>query len=245
MTRTTLLALSALLLAPLLAPSAHAQTPVVRINAGGPTVAPPSGPPFTADVPYQPGVSPAGYVLGAPANDDPIGGFLNPHAGVQRTAREGWRAWRVEVPPGDYVLRLHLNELDDHVHGPGLRVFDLTAEGAPLLAGIDIAASQGLRYAEIHVAAVTVSDGTLDIEVPAGSDPALLAALEVWTAPPAPSAPGPVVGLLRKPGFERAILYWQPPGDPTVASSWLGVPGPDGVPEPALIKVAVWGFDSV
>jgi len=237
MTRTTLLALSALLLAPLLAPSAHAQTPVVRINAGGPTVAPPSGPPFTADVPYQPGVSPAGYVLGAPADDDPIGGFLNPHAGVQRTAREGWRAWRVEVPPGDYVLRLHFAEVGHFVHGPGLREFDVAVEGQPLFDALDVAETFGNRYGGEVARLVHVADGRLDVETGDFDAPSLLNALEVWTAPPAFATPAPPANVVARDSYGRTVLTWTPATEPEHGGWRVYASGDDGGPFELLAEL--------
>ena len=42
-----------------------------------------------------------------------------------------------------------------------------------------------------------------------------------------------------------AVTGRNPAGDPQVAATWLGAPGPDGTPIPGVFQLAVWGFDSV
>lgn len=195
-----------------LASAAQAQTAVYRMNCGGGAESVPVGPAFAADQPY--GSGPAGHVGGDDEFAGKVGGTWNDHEDLHERARVGWSAYRFDLSPGDYLVRLHFAE--SFVHGPGLRSFDLSIEGAPVLDDLDVHARVGLAYATVFSVPVTVVDGRLDIESAGGE--ALLSAVEVWTAPataPAPSAPA---GVEAKAGYHRNILSWEASWDPAIAS---------------------------
>lgn len=194
-----------------LAGEARAQTAVWRMNCGGGAESAPSGPDFVADQAY--GSGPAGYVGG---DDEDIyatvGGTSNGYADVHASGRVGWSAYRFDVPSGDYVVRLHFAE--GEVHGPGLREFDVSIEGALVLANVDVYARVGLHYGCEVALPVTVADGRLDIESSGGES--LLSAVEIWTAPAAVSAPAAPTGLEGKAGYHRNILSWDTVHDPAI-----------------------------
>lgn len=207
-----------LVAAPLVAGSAAAQAPVARLNCGGPPVTLANGETWDADRPY--GTPPSsGYVGGlavevASGHDGlHVGGHKDPHAKLHADGREGWQAYRFDVAPGEYDVRLHLAELT--LHGPALRAFDVLAEGTPLLAGLDLAAQLGVQYGGVFGARVVVADGRLDIEA-AGADPALLGAIEVWSVAGAPAVPAPVAGLTARGSFGRNVVTWAPAASPEI-----------------------------
>ncbi|HTE05571.1 MAG TPA: CotH kinase family protein, partial [Planctomycetota bacterium] len=202
----------------LLAHDAAAQTLVARLNCGGPAIALPNGEAWAADTAYGSPPS-AGFVGGAPVTVVTshqglyVGGFADPHAKLHATGRQGWQAYRFDVAPGDYIVRLHVAELT--LHGPTLRLFDVAAEGVPLLADLDLAAQLGVQYAGIFAARVSVSDGRLDVTA-GGADPALLSGIEVFTAPAGLTAPPPVTGLTASGSYGRNIVTWTPSADPAI-----------------------------
>ncbi len=202
----------------LTAPTAPAQTLVARLNCGGPAVTLANGEAWSADRAY--GTPPSAGFEGGQAVEvasghegEFVGGYKEPHVKLHGDGREGWQAYRFDVAPGDYDVRLHLAELT--LHGPTLRVFDILAEGAPLLSGVDLAAQLGVQYAGVFAARIAVADGRLDIEA-AGADPAILSAIEVWTVPGAPAAPGPVTALAAQGSFGRNVLTWMPAASPEI-----------------------------
>jgi hypothetical protein len=169
----------------LLVAAAHGQSVVKRINCGGGAVTLATGEVFESEHPYGP-ATPSGYVGGesvlvASEHDGMyVGGYEDPHSRLHYNGREGWQAYRLELLSGDYVVRLHLAELN--LHDPQLRVFDVSLEGSPVLTGLDLAARFGIQYGAVFAAPVTVSDGRLDIEA-GGADPSILSALEVFRLP--------------------------------------------------------------
>ena len=68
------------------------------------------------------------------------------------------------LAPGSYQLRLHFSEVWDGTATVGGRVFDVNAEGRPLLTNFDIFAEAGYRRALIKQFEIDVNDGTLEID---------------------------------------------------------------------------------
>jgi hypothetical protein len=248
-----------------LATSTAAQHPIARVNCGGPGIAITGFGTFDADAAYG-GAVDAGYEGGvADGSFGFVGGQDNPYEPVLKTSRVGFTAYRVDVAPGDYILRLHFAEYDHFVHGPGLRVFDLLAEGQVLVDDLDIAHELGLSYGGVVLTTVTVTDGTLDLETVGGDDPAVLCALEVLTLPPAPDPLPAVSALAAEPGFHRNLLTWDhtldkaqagwrvfrstDPGGPfaPVADLWASPPRfhDDGVVDGVTYHYQVAGLDTV
>src|SRR5262245_54566910 len=136
------------LLALLSGSTAHAQSLVARLNAGGPTLTDELGQVWSADQAYSPGGS--GYVGGNPVplpggfGPFKIGGQGNPLKKILSTSRVAWSAYRFDVPNGNYIVRLTLAEIWNQ--GPNLRSMDVSLEGVPLLNDLDLAARLGVQY---------------------------------------------------------------------------------------------------
>src|SRR5205814_1382598 len=97
------------------------------INAGGPALTD-GGQAWSADAGFVGGVAEAS---GAQSGER-----------VDQTVRRGVSAYRLAVPePGLYRVTLHL--VEPTYDTPGKRVFDVLAQGSPVLAGVDIAAATG------------------------------------------------------------------------------------------------------
>lgn len=192
--------------------------PVLRVNCGGGPVVVAGQLGFQADQPYAPGGF--GYEGGttvtvASANGAVfVGAWQSPWKPLHERAREGFAAYRFDVPNRDYLVRLHLSEIV--LHGPGLRTFDLLVEGIPAVTDLDLSERFGIQYAAVLSAFVSVSDGRLDIEA-AGADPALLSAIEVLGAPPQLPLPAALAGVTARGGYGRNIVSWDDPMDPAAA----------------------------
>jgi hypothetical protein len=207
----------ALLIAALLLASTHAASGQVlqhAINCGGEATGF-----YTADVNYA--IATAGHLGGstvfAPGWEFQtafIGGFFNPIDALQFSGREGWTAFRFDVPDGPYMLRMHFAEIV--VHGPGVRQMDLAVEGEPLAPGIDLADRVGIQYGTTLVVTTEVTDGVLDLEPIPGSDPPLLCGVEVWSLPPTVPAPPPVFSPEARAGYGRVVLTWAHDPTPTI-----------------------------
>lgn len=72
--------------------------------------------------------------------------------------------YQVPLPNGSYRVTLHFAELDLD-REPGLRVFDVRAEGEPLMQDYDVSATVGFETADVHSFEVAVADGYLDLHV--------------------------------------------------------------------------------
>jgi hypothetical protein len=221
-------------------PALHAQTLVARLNCGGPAVTLSNGQAWLADRSYGPHSS-FGYVGGAPVTVVStqeaafVGGWADPYVKLHATGREGWQAYRFDLPAGNYLLRLHFAEIT--LHGPTLRVFDVAAEGTPLLADLDLAAEHGIQYGASFTAPVHVSDGRLDVET-GGDDPALLDGIEVWTAPASYVTPAAVTGTAASGSYGRNVLTWSPAAGPTLTG--YRVYGADAAGGPFALLGTTW-----
>ena len=73
-------------------------------------------------------------------------------------------AYRIPLENGTYELKLHFAETYYEIYAAGQRVFTVTVEGAPVLAGFDPFAEAGKPFATVvKTVPVTVSDGELTI----------------------------------------------------------------------------------
>jgi len=125
---------------------------------------------------------------GPQAVEGPIGGYPFVRAAatiagaadpaVYRDQRCGLTGYRVRVPKGRYAVTLRFAELERTRAGE--RVFDVTLEGRPSAAGVDLAKSPGAWTAFDSVASdVAVTDGWLDVGFVDHQNVACLAAIEV------------------------------------------------------------------
>ena len=88
--------------------------------------------------------------------------------GLYKSERFGIFNYNVAVPSGTYTLKLHFAEIyfgatGGGTGGAGKRVFNVTAEGQPLLTNFDIFAEVGSMTALVKEFEVSVTDGTLNL----------------------------------------------------------------------------------
>ncbi|MEX2430631.1 MAG: malectin, partial [Dehalococcoidia bacterium] len=137
-----------------------------RINTGGSEVQDESGDVWQADQSYGEG-NIWGYVPsgqgGAADHDLNVAGADEDE--IFSTERWGMDAYRLDVEDGEYDVRLLFAETYGGITGAGQRVFDVTVEGAPVAAALDVYATAGFASAMVREARnVQVADGRLDIE---------------------------------------------------------------------------------
>ena len=84
------------------------------------------------------------------------------------------------VANGTYTLRLLM--ADPHYTTAGQRVFDVYAEGAKVLADMDIAKEVGNSTALVKTITVTVLDGKLDLAFKSTVDNATISGIELTPA---------------------------------------------------------------
>ena len=90
--------------------------------------------------------------------EEPIGRTSEPE--MMQSAREGpGLVYKLPLEPGLYDVRLSFAEIGGKVAGE--RIFDVRAEGNPILVGLDIAAQVGQYNGFAHVERVAVLDGEL------------------------------------------------------------------------------------
>lgn len=125
---------------------------------------------------------------GPPAVEGPVGGYPLVRAAatiagaadpaVYRDQRCGLAGYRLRVPKGRYAVTLRFAEMERTRAGE--RVFDVTLEGRPGAAGVDLAKSPGPGVAFDSVTRdVAVDDGWLDVGFVDHQNVPCLAALEV------------------------------------------------------------------
>jgi Glycosyl hydrolases family 16/Malectin domain len=90
----------------------------------------------------------------------PIEGTSSP--AIYQRERSGMRAYAIPVPAqGTYAVNLYLAET--RFSSPGQRVFDVAAEGAVKVSGVDIVKAAGRNHAHHVIFTVAVTDGRLDL----------------------------------------------------------------------------------
>lgn len=142
------------------------------------------------------------------------------------TERHGLSAYRIAVPNGTYLVRLHFAETSPGVTGIGQRVFSVTCEGRAVLRDLDILRETNDRRftALVKEFSVEVADGELTIEfIPKLQDP-VVNAIEV--APQAGGAPILINCGAPRDYQDRSGRTWQ--RDQEYAPS----PPPPAVPPP-------------
>jgi hypothetical protein len=135
--------------------------PGTRINTGGTSFTATSGAVFSADTYFSGG----GTYTTTSTND--IAGTTDDF--IYRSERYNMSAYNVPLPSGTYLLTLHFAEIwfgapGGSTGGVGKRVFNVSAEGTPLLSNFDIyAQAGGAMIAVVRQFQVTVTDGVLNI----------------------------------------------------------------------------------
>lgn len=131
-------------------------TPLISINCGGSATTGTDGTNWAADQYYTGGdLLYTGYL---------INGTQDQY--LYRTARRGLYgnfSYTIPVPNGNYSLKLKFAEL---AYGSkGQRVFNVNVNGSPVLTNFDIVADAGPLTADDKTFPVTVTNGTLQIDV--------------------------------------------------------------------------------
>lgn len=137
---------------------AVAQDPVVRINCGGSPYVDPDGASWDADFGFGPSLTFTNSVAIAGTDDDLA--LQSERFGL---ASVGGLAYSFDLPDGDYRVRLHLAEL--YYTQPGQRVFDVAVEDALVDENVDLAATVGAFTLDIRDYDVSLTDGTLDLNI--------------------------------------------------------------------------------
>lgn len=156
-----------------------------RANAGGSAYTDTLGNDWLADRPYS-NAAGWGYIDTAPlgdsasttadiadTEDDPI----------YSTERWGMEEYRVNLPAGDYDIRLHFAEIFDGITGDGQRMFDVLVEGNLWLDDLDVFDEAGPDTALVkEITGVSVSDGRLDIQFIGEVENPMVKGIEVLAA---------------------------------------------------------------
>lgn len=153
------------------------------INSGGPNYSDAAGRLFVADQAYATGSF--GFVGGSRRRfSSPIGGTLDdPLYQDLRVVLSGSFFYRFDVATAaDYDVTLYL--MAPALGGAGNIVMDVKAEGAVVLDDLDVTAEAGGTYqALVKSFAVTVNDGTLDLQFVAVNKAAVVSAIAVVQRP--------------------------------------------------------------
>jgi hypothetical protein len=99
---------------------------------------------------------------------------------LYQTERYGSFTYNLPVPNGQYTVRLHFAEL--YWNTAGQRVFNVAAEGSPVLTAYDIVKKVGALTATTESFSVTVTDGVLSLAFAPGAtgvDQPKVSAIEV------------------------------------------------------------------
>ncbi|WP_336514419.1 malectin domain-containing carbohydrate-binding protein [Pollutibacter soli] len=140
--------------------------PVAKINAGGPALTQGS---WSADQYFS-----GGNTFGT---SDNISNTDNP--ALYQTERWGNMSCNIPVANGSYTVKLHFAEI--FFTTTGKRVFNVSAEGQPMLTNYDIVADAGGGFKAIikSLTNINVSDGTLNLVFTGVVDNAKISAIEV------------------------------------------------------------------
>jgi glucose/arabinose dehydrogenase len=193
----------------------------IRIHAGGGAYTDSLGNQWSADTLFS-----GGGLFSVTA---PVKGTPDP--ALYQSERYGTFSYRIPLRNGLYNLRLHFAEL--WYKNDAERVFNVNAEGKPLVSTLDLVKTAGLLNAWIWSGTVRVADGLLDLDfLPVKENPKI-AAIEVLPLALDPPPLGVDVGadqLLRFP-LDTLLVQAQPSGPPSQVSTatclWTQVSGPN------------------
>jgi len=211
----------------------------LRIRAGGPAYTDASGRQWRADAFYK-----GGDAFSVPQS---VKGTQDPP--LYQRERYGAFGYRIPVQNGSYLLRLHLAEI--WFKSAGSRLFDVFAEGLPVVSGLDVVQAAGPLTALVLNREVRVSDGFADLNFVPVKNNAKISALELLPlsldAPPTGLSLGPertlqlpdnavtVEAVLSGPGAGVAPSNWR----------WTQLAGPAQVSiDPEAGSVAKLRFDT-
>ena len=131
---------------------AGAVAPAVLINAGGPNFTDSLGRLWIADANFSGG--------NTSSTSSAIAGTVEDT--LYQTERYGNFSYQIPLTPGTYQVTLHFAEIFHN--SPGLRLFDVSLEGALVLDNFDVFQAAGAKFTAIsRTFSVPVTDGTLNI----------------------------------------------------------------------------------
>jgi large repetitive protein len=192
--------------------------PIVRINAGGGTVAASDGGPNWEANTATGATSGPSYTVNTgniATHDIPLSGrhasipeYVSDAEFVQLFANERWdpeaapeMMWSIPVTSGIYEVRLYMGNGFAGTSGTNQRVFGVNIEGGPQeITGLDLSAKYGHQVGAMESYTVAVTDGVLNIEFLHQIENPLINAIEVLAGPgvsiPITVAPiGPILGF--------------------------------------------------
>ena len=143
----------------------------LRVNAGGTAFTDSQKQAWSVDTGFTGGTKVVDNVAIAGTTDDAV--FASRRAGSNMT-------FSAAVKNGTYTLKLLM--ADPHFTAAGQRVFDVYAEGAKVLAGVDIVKQVGTKTALVKTITVTVTDGRLDLAFKSTVDNATISGIELTPA---------------------------------------------------------------
>jgi hypothetical protein len=155
----------------------------IRIDAGGGPYIDAAGHAWSADMYSSGGTVSTGAYSVAGTTDDPL--FY--------TRRWGSYSYNIPVTNGSYTLNLYFSE--PVMAAAGKRIFNVSAEGQPLLTNFDLFAAAGYHNAYVRSFPVSVADGNLKISFTAIKDNPIISAIEVIPLNITPAAPAAPTGL--------------------------------------------------
>ena len=141
-----------------------------------------------------------------------ISGTRDPR--LYQSRREGAFTYDIPLPPGTYELHLYFAETlygENNIAGGGetSRIFQVSANGAPILTDFDVIGDVGPSTADIKVFKdiAPAKDGKLHLRFEPGTNPAFLNAIEI--IPGIPGRMRPVRMVARDRGFtDKSGRYW-------------------------------------
>ncbi len=198
----------AIILAVLFPGTAFADELLYAFNTGGNIGAWDShGNYFEVDQEYEPGGG--GYDYGfptLPAYVPNISPWTTDDFELHYWQRHYLNGYHFDLPPGDYVVRLYW--LDGRIHGPRLRLMDVSLEGNLVLDDLDVVGEVGFMGAYERSFLVNVTDGTLDVDIDSVRSATMLSAIAVWSLDDQGDAPHTPGNFRLESSYGMNIIRW-------------------------------------
>lgn len=155
----------------------------IRVNSGGPAVTS-GGLDWVADTEFANGGT---VYSNGNLSANEIAGTASPDIHLTERSGPNPYGYDVAVAEGTYDVTLHFAEIYFGAEGggpggAGQRVLGATVEGQPAATNLDIFAEVGAQFALTRTVSVTVTDGTLDIDLAASVNQAKLSGFEIIAA---------------------------------------------------------------
>lgn len=154
----------------------------VRINAGGPPYTDPSGQLWNADANYS-----GGAIYSVPL---PVSGTST--VPLYQSLRFGNFTYQFAVPAGNYLVTLKFSEA--YWDSAGKRVFNVVANGSPVLSNFDIYAQAGGKNIAVDKNFyVNATNGQVSLQFISLADNASVNAIEILPAASIPAVSSPII----------------------------------------------------